>query len=296
MLRDAWRFIRDVKRFYLICVRRAFRGKFWRVEKWTGGFALLGATTTTLASFSERWEQMIGTIPVYFFLAVFLATIAVHFIVAPYLMYSEERARADALQKRQEPKMRVSASYVSESDGATSQTMTGRRVTALTSSYDVIVIYCTNDGMETLRSSICKLIGVWKEASGVWQRLHITEAVQISWSINASAPLFATDIDPGETKTAYIAQVYPQGYAWVLRNPRDLPAKYQQLLGESGNYELLLQFKSDLPDPLQVLVGLKLAEGERVPNNIPRAKADVSIFEKDSPRLLRRDIAEETPR
>ncbi len=79
--------------FYLDCFRRAFRGKFWSVEKWTGGIGLVGLIVTRFSPVPRLWEQLINVdLPFYFFLAMFLGTVAAHMIVAPYLMYSEERS------------------------------------------------------------------------------------------------------------------------------------------------------------------------------------------------------------
>jgi hypothetical protein len=98
-------------------------------------------------------------------------------------------------------------------------------------------------------------------------------------------PIYLQDIEPSETKFIYVATVHPEGYAWLYRNITDLPLEDQQIFGDGGRHQVLLQFKSDQPDPLQVLVDLEIKKTEPVRNKLPKAEGKITIVEQGPPPL-----------
>lgn len=279
-------------RFYCLCLKRAFSGAFWRVEKWTGGVALVCLIAFYFLGSMLGDERMFSlAIPVWFFLAVFAATVTVGFVLSPWLFFKEEKEKAEQLAKRQQPKLRVTA-YSSDlravRQGSTSQTMSARRQTVETNRQYVAAIACTNDGFQTVRGCKCSLLAIWHVKDGEQQRVPVFESVQLSWSRDLQKPIYLHDIDPNETKFIYIATVHPAGYAWLYRDLAGLPLEDQQIFGDEGKYQILLQFKSDEPDPLQVLVDLEVKKSEPAVNKLPKAEGKISIVEQGPPPLASR--------
>ena len=79
--------------YYWAVIKRAFSGHFWTVEKITGGLFLFSPfiqffpIPKTWADYWTNWG------PVTFFGVVFVSTILVAFILAPYMLHKEEVAK-----------------------------------------------------------------------------------------------------------------------------------------------------------------------------------------------------------
>jgi hypothetical protein len=128
-----------VGKFYKECGRRAFSGKFWLVEKWSAGLAVLTAIAaafipSTLLHLTElemaRWTTLI---PVYFFVFVFVIAVISGFIIAPSKMYQEQVELKIAADEKRKPKLRLflnSSSLEVLKKASTSQSLGGQLFTA----------------------------------------------------------------------------------------------------------------------------------------------------------------------
>jgi hypothetical protein len=255
---------KDILAFYWLCIRRAFGGKFWKAERWSGGLGLVAALFLLFWPQGNEASRMLAALPLWFFLTIFVATVVFGLIVAPFLLYDEEKQKGQALTRRIEPKLRVwrdtsRLQYV-PTKGETSETYGGRRITADLGAEHVATLQCTNEGLGTLEACRCTLVAVWKVENGEAKRLNIWEQMELAWNRDKKNPDFYAYIEPNETRTLYLAQVHPAGHAWLYRDMKSLPLEYQQLFGGIGKYQVLLQFKSTQPDPLHVLIDLDIRE------------------------------------
>lgn len=276
--------------FYWMCLKRAFSGRFWFAEKISGGFALIFGAAIW---FFGQWESVMNWLPFAVFMAVFIGTVAVGLILAPYLFFKEEKDRADRLTKRIEPNLRVrlaTGALHSVAVGGTTTSLAGTRQTVETGRNFTAAALCTNDGLETLYCK-CSLIALWKiDAEGKSHRLPLYESIELGWNRDLQKQETAVYIEPNETRTIYIAVVHPYGHAWLYRDPKSLPVEHQQLLGGPGKYQMLLQFKSQRPDPLQVVLDLETRAAPSEPNRLPKSEASLSIVEQGSPPLQHANI------
>ncbi len=280
--------------FYWMVVKRAFSGVFWRAEKWAGGLGLIGAIMAYLLNLHGGDEEMVTVdVPIWFFFVFLLGAIAIGLIFSPYLFWKEEKEKADLLAKRQEPKLRVrlaSEDFSPVGFGVTNQTLGASRITTERDRQYMAMLLCSNDGLQTVEACRCSLIGIWSDIDGKKTRLPMYETIDLSWNRDVNVPEFLASIEPNETRAVYVASVFSQGYAWLHRKMKDLPLEYQRLLGGPGRYQLLIQFKSKDPDPLQVLVDLEIRKVEPEPNKLPKSEGYIAILEQGSPPLSRANI------
>lgn len=283
---------RGLLSFYWECLKRALSGKFWRVERWTGGISLLGLAVTYFWHQSPDLNAMINTaIPVWFFLAVLLGTIAFHLIVTPYLLYDEERQRANLLANRQEPRLPVSLEgeeAVWFHSGTTSETYGGDRFSVATSSNRFVSLICENQGLDTC-SLTAKIMAGWRKGeNGDMESIHLPETVPLSWSADARSPSFHEGLDANERKRVYVATLGPKGQVWLYREITGLPFEQQQLFGTAGTYQLLIQFKGDQPAPYHVLLQLEtwMDDSAATKAVMGRSKCKVTIVAQGAPPLI----------
>ena len=87
----------------------------------------------------------------------------------------------------------------------------------------------------------------------------------------------------GETCRIWIGGVRHQGQFWLYRDVADLPIEYQQIFGEAGDYRVLIQVDADDAAPVQMILRVVAAEGEKTPNAIQRGRVEVALLADDSP-------------
>lgn len=283
--------------FYRECFARAFTGKFFLVEKWSGGLGLVAVAATRFAPIPEGWDVMIqDDLPLYFFLCIFLMTVFLGFVTAPYSIYKEEREKAFLLQKAREPKLKV---FVKEIDGtrefvgSTNQTQGGMRLTtslyAKTSSAVSLVV--ANIG-ET-RVEKCTACLVWIErldgdgdVAGV---VELFEPIFLPWHFTETEDHLRCSIEPNTSKRVWIADVNFNGWMWVMRDIEKLPAGYQHIFGGSGRYRAIIQVSDGESLSVQTKVEITCAENDKK-NSYAGGTASIFMLEQASPNLERSGI------
>ncbi len=292
MFQRAKQIVRKVLRFYVTCLFRAFHGKYWRVDRGTGVVSFSVASLNFLGFIPASWSDFANGLPILFFTIVFVLWFLGHLVAGPYLLYAEELDRANRLDEQQKPKLRISARDAVLDDGYTMETQGGSRQTVVSQSSQVVVLDVVNDGMETLTDCTCRVMGAWKMLEHGSERMALHGSVVLSWSRDLERPEFSADIEPSDTCVAYVAQLHPGGFAWIFRKLAGLPSEYHQMFGESGRYHVMLQFKSSLPNPLQLLVELNVLPSKQISGHVQRANYSFSILKQRAPRLLPQDFKE----
>lgn len=87
--------------FYKECLRRAWRGKFLVIESISGFMTLVGIP---IAAYWEAPQQYMNWLPLAFFLVVFVGTLFIGFITAPYCIARELEQGNEKLQLQIENK------------------------------------------------------------------------------------------------------------------------------------------------------------------------------------------------
>jgi len=275
--------------FWWRCIKLAFTGSYRWIERVSTFVAIIGLAANYLLNPSGQEKQMIDiSIPAWLLVGIGGTVAILGILMAPFRLFTEEKDRADALTKRQEPKLRVRVdipSLKSVPGGSTSETGGGRRYSAYTSEQHFIKVYFTNDGLEVVRGCSCKLLQGWEKSDGGWKSLGLIEAIELSWSDDQSAPRMFVDIEPNETKAVNLASIHAYGYIRVARDMKSLPLEYQQLFGEPGEYQALIQIRSKMPDPLQIIVQFSTYVPPPEPNVLPRPLSNVKIVLQGQPPL-----------
>lgn len=281
-------------------MRRAGSGKFWKAEKWTGGVGLLATAIIYFAEPGAAGERMIAVeTPLIFFASVLIVIVGIGFIFAPYQFFKEEKERAEMLDERQRPKLRIKTKadqLRSVNSGVTMDTLGGTRQTQIHGWEKVAVVYATNDGRDKLENVSCKLMAAWEYKNGEWNKITILESIDLSFDYNVNTPKFQIETEPNDTVCVYLARVTPAGKAFIYRKMTDLPVDYHQIFGGHGRYQLLMQFRSKLPDPLQALVVMNVRLPTQIEGKAPQGEADVSILKQGDPPQLPEGIEAKTLR
>ncbi|HEY8576572.1 MAG TPA: hypothetical protein VIL88_09570 [Devosia sp.] len=286
--------LKELLRFYWMCIRRAFSGKFWKAERLSGGLSVLAGLFALFWPINREGDKLVASLPLWFFLTIFVATVLFGLIVAPYHLYHEERQKARLLEQRQEPHFKVSL----EGDkpfhlleGTTTTSLAGTRQSVSRRGYQVVGLLCENTGLDSLWPCSAKLMAAWRKGPEGMKRLEVYEAIELSWSSDLSRPSFAEQLDAGERKRIFISLVHPNGCMWVFREAHGLPFEYQQIFGQAGTYQMLIQLKSSRPDPYHVLVQVETWEEPRTIPGIAWAGSKVTILAQGAPPLSQPGIA-----
>ena len=293
--------------FYRECLRRAFRGVFWQIEKWAGGLGLIAVIFTRFVNPPEWVANLINVdLPVYFFLLAFAFTVLVGLVTAPVLMYSEQVEERLKLEDARKPKLNI---YLKDSNlqsmalsGSTSETLGGVMQTAIMHFADGFVGFsCENIGETTVIRCRARLMTAQRiEPGGVQHNLLIVEAIPLRWTVNPTAGKddFVADIPPSDTRRLWIANIRERGHVRLYRSPNELPVEHQQLLGPPGKYRILVQIDGDNLPPQQILLEVEGKEGAKPETGgVWKGAGSVSILAQGSPRLSHPSIAvEKLPR
>jgi hypothetical protein len=257
---------RAVARYWLLCLKRAFSGKFWLAEKWTGGLSILLLLLQLFAPLPERFsEWLVVELPLYFMLLAFGGVVLAGFVVAPYEIHREELERRLALEQAAKPRLSayLEGTGLLRSAGATTvETVSGRRTTAYNNVQSgMVAIYCRNVGGTATRECQAHIINGERLDGGIWRPLPIVEPIALSWQPTYPEASLSRRLLPNETARIWIAQVRPSGHVWLFRETHRLPAEYQQLLGPQGTYRLTIQITEGDAPALQVRVKIEAEPG-----------------------------------
>lgn len=281
----------EILLFYREVVIRAFRGKFWLVEKWTGGLALLCFVAAKLLSPSARVAEVIEvSLPLYFFLVLLSAVIILGIIISPVEMFGEERKRRQEAEEQLKPKIRVSVSESSGRDfhtGTTSQSADGSRQTLLKPvASNSVALIVRNDGGQRIDRCIAELISAECIEGETVGRLDILEPITLCWGRDGDQEKLSASLESGASARVWIASVHYGGFVWLFRNTKSLPAEYQRIFGSSGRYRAVIQVSDGRTLSVQTMVEIIGSKGDPT-GSYPSGtgKSSIYILEQASPRL-----------
>jgi hypothetical protein len=281
--------LKDVAAFYWRCLKRAFTGKFWNAEKWTGGLSVIALVIAWIASPSTGDERTLVTVlPAAFFVGAFALTILLGIILAPFEIYRDERRAREAVEALRQAKLAISVPDTGTMNidlaGNTSETLAGSRQTVIRSFMtDVVCLYCKNVGEVPLRSCRARVLSASRVSDDGTATLRFTESIELPWRKEDTSCLMV-DLPAGETRRIWIGGVRTHGHFWIYRDVKDLPLEAQQVFGPPGTYRIVVQVDSDDIAPVQVLLEVKAAEGPKPEKaGLWRGTAEVAILAQGSP-------------
>lgn len=282
----------EISKFYLECLKRAFKGKFWIIEKWAGGLALLGLIVTQFFKLPEQTETMIEvSLPVYGFLFIFGVTVLVGLLAAPYEIFAEEREKRFILEKEREPRFSffIPDSYRQKllEKGGTQETLSGQRQTIFMGGGEpMFCVALENLGDQSAVSCQAFLKKVWKVEEDNRIDQMLIEPIQLSMSPTVETSLEKIDIPSGSKRRIWIARCAgSKGYVWVHRDVKTLPMDAQQIFGEPGIYEALIQVTAENSLPSEFLAQLSSSPAEKPKSGFWTPKIEITILKQGSPKI-----------
>lgn len=274
--------------FYLECVRRAFTGKFWLVEKWAGGLAVLTSLFAAVVPAKllhvtdvemVNWATFF---PGYFFAFVFAVAVISGFVLAPAKMYQEQvelRVLAELKRKAKIDFFIHTSSLEVIAKGNTSESIGGYRQTVESMGADgIATVYCRNTGEETAKNCAIHLLSFSKNGKEV----PLLLPVQLAWGTDLKTQTTKEDIAPNETKRMAIARIAQGGQLWLFRPIGLLPTEHQRLLGDAGTYRVTIQVSSDTTATVQADLEIIALPADPVKVGITRPKGSISLLKTKS--------------
>lgn len=283
--------LRSAGVFYGRCVLRAFSGKVGMVAGWTSGVSLVGLLMAAFASPGASVERLLTTnIPAMFFVVMLGLAVLVALILAPVQLFNEEVLKREAVEALRRPRFHLSLPESGpvniSTRGVTSETMGGDRQTVTTAwTTDVLCFVCENSGETPIHNVRARVMAATKlDEKGAAAPLEITEPIELTWKKDDLKNAFLKDLAPGERCRAWLGGVRSQGQFWIYRDKNDLPIEYQQIFGRAGEYCVLLQLDAAGAPPVQAVLRVRAAEGEKPKTSgIQRGKAEIQLLAQGSP-------------
>lgn len=259
--------------FYWRCLKRALSGKFGIAENWVGVFTIIALGVAYFLRPEPELETWLNIkLPFWLFSIVYLSTVFVGFITAPYFFYEEQRERTNRLEERLKPKLEVAlangANLTKVNWGSTSVTVGGDKFTTIVKREDVVCLLCRNVSSAAVTGAETRLLEAWRLIDGVEVGLGIVESIQLPWDREAISYPTAVTIQPAEVKRIYLAVVRPNGAMNLYRDLKTLPIEYHRLFMEKGTYKLKLQISGDNVPPSEVILYVETMEEEQMVNRI----------------------------
>lgn len=275
--------------FYSRCLVLAFSGKLGLAAGLTSGVSLVGLLIVAFASPGASIERLLTTsIPAIFFVSIFAFAVLVSLILAPVQLYEEEVRTREAVEKLRRPRFSISLpqNVNISTRGATSETLGGDRQTVTTGwMTDVLCFVCENTGETAIHNARARVMAATKsDESGASVPLEISEPIDLTWKKDDLKTAFSKDLAPGEKCRVWLGGVRSQGQFWIYRDVNDLPIEYQQIFGRAGEYHVLLQLDAAGAPPVQVVLRVTAAEGDKPKvSGIHRGKAEIELLAQGSP-------------
>lgn len=283
--------LREVLSFHGQCIKRAFTGKFAKVEGWTGALSIIGLIIAVVFSPSEGEERLLLTVvPAVFFLGAFALTVFVGLLRAPVDLVREERARREEIEALRKPKFEISLPAGGTENisvgGNTSESLAGTRQTVVNSwMTDVLCFYCRNVGEVLIKNCRARVLSAKRENDGEETILDFVESIELTWKKEDTSVL-SVDLPPDETRRIWLGGVRSRGHFWVYRDIKELPIEAQRVFGEPGKYRILIQIDADDVVPTQIMLEVIAEEGPKPEKaGFHRGRAHVSIVSQGSPRI-----------
>lgn len=276
--------------FYWRCVVRAASGKFALAAGLTGGVSLIGLLIVAASNPAAGPERLITTsIPALVFVSVLVGAVLISLILAPVRLYEEEVRKREAVEALRKPRFSVSlpesGTVGISTRGGTTETRGGDRQTNISGWLsEVVCVICQNTGEIALRNVRARVMAATRRiADDTVEQIDIVEPIELTWKKDDLKTAFAKDLVPSEKCRAWIGGIRSQGQFWLYRDANDLPIEYQQVFGRAGEYHVLVQVDADAAAPVQVILRVLAAEGEKPVSGVHRGRAEVTLLAQGSP-------------
>jgi len=277
-------------KFEKACLAKAFTGKFWPIEKMSGGLAVIMLLLTKVLPLPEGVAAMVETdLPLYFFVSIFVMTVFVGYILAPYSLYKEQLDAKIRLDHQRKPALSIfiretSAGLVKK--GSTLQSLTGSRQTIFNGfGPDLLSVYCKNTGESKAKNCVARLVSAKQIQDGPDRELEIIESIVLPWDSSDPESNLVETIAPNGVCRIWIAGLTLSGDMWIFREMGRLPIEYQRFFGEAGKYEIVIQVDSDDSAPVQVKLEVSTKPRMEGGAGLHRGHAQISILAQGSPTL-----------
>jgi hypothetical protein len=197
-------------------------------------------------------------------------------------LHQDEVRRREAVEALRKPRLTLSlpdsGTVNISTRGATMEGMGGSRQTVTTASVlDVVCVCCRNAGETAIRNARARVMGAARiGVDGAAMPLAIAEPIELSWKKDDLKTALAKDLAPAELCRIWVGAVRSQGQFWLYRDRKDLPIEYQQVFGPAGDYRVLIQVDADDAAPVQAILRVLAAEGEKL-------EAEVALIAQASP-------------
>lgn len=114
-------------KFYWVCIKRAFKGKFFIAEAVSGSLTTLAGGLMMYLGATPEMLYNISLVAFWIFLFVFVLTIIVGLIRAPYSLYKELEEERDGLKMQLRPRLEIRKAIAEEiANSATALSITLR--------------------------------------------------------------------------------------------------------------------------------------------------------------------------
>jgi hypothetical protein len=279
-------------RFYWDCFKFSLFGWIKNLNSWLSLAAMILVVILIIAArFQFEIEHGFSEYLLSFFPTLFILSAITIFVCrllyAPYRLYREELEGKEASEKAREPTLTISlptppvVNSISL-DGITRESFDGSRQTETSRrENDVVALVVNNNGEGVATACQARILSITRKLPNEDQALEVVESINLPWVKEDPEGSHIIDIPPSDKRRVWLGGVRQHGHLWLFRDIKALPIEYQQLLGEAGTFEVLLQIDGTNIPPQQVKVEIVASEGPKVLNGFQRGQVSVRMLAHD---------------
>lgn len=264
----------NATKFYLEAMSLAFEKAWNRVLYYVSIIALIGILIINFFNIDNSyWRDFIQyEIISWLSLLVFGSIFLYYSYVSPFKAYELLRKEYNEYKHMREPKVVASLvnghGFLSGIRGTTTTSLSGKRQT-VSGDFSLYLTLCIeNKGLSELKSCRLQVQSAVKLIDGQKKELIEYDPISLACLNDKKEPEFSVNIQPRSRKCFFVASINEHGYAWLYRNPQELIAQYQQVLGGYGDFELRIVLNSENTDPYEVVMKLEVSEPTKRPGVI----------------------------
>ena len=273
-----------VLKFYWSCVKMAFSSGIKPLEY---AFSLLAITIDAADYFFEfpkASKDILDEFSAPAFVVFIVLIILIRLVRAPFQLYETERVAKEVSEHARLPVLEISlptppiVNSISLS-GNTSESLAGNRQTTINRwESDVVALVVKNSGEGIATACQARILSITRKLLHEDQALEVVESINLPWVKEDPEGSHIINIPPNDKRRIWLGGVRHHGHIWLFRDIKALPIEYQQLLGEAGTFEVLLQIDGANIPPQQVKVEIVASEGPKVQNGIQRGQVSAQIL------------------
>ena len=218
------------------------------------------------------------------FVVFIVLIILIRLVRAPFQLYETERVAKEVSEHARLPVLEISlptptiVNSISLS-GNTSESLAGNRQTTINRwESDVVALVVKNSGEGIATACQARILSITRKLLHEDQALEVVESINLPWVKEDPEGSHIINIPPNDKRRIWLGGVRHHGHIWLFRDIKALPIEYQQLLGEAGTFEVLLQIDGANIPPQQVKVEIVASEGPKVQNGIQRGQVSAQIL------------------